>query len=405
MEKIQMDAALAVQASMAASRYSTADASADFSKLLKGQNGAADAKKNAAAAAKPDGSSPGKAAKPVKGEQAGKAEEPSKAKAEETEKPEETGQKDAVSAELLLQLQETAGLMMTEPAQDVSAAPEQAAAAETVDEVSAEILPETPLNIGQTRSVEQTAGPVQNEAQPETAETVRTQAAVNQPVKEGVDAPELKTDRPVEQSKPLQPSETEAQAQAQTPESPVTPVRAQTETPTGNASENKTREEAPQPQYTGVHLQLRNYSVGEMDRTVSTPVRTTEADLVNDVGRTLAERMPRTDGTLTIELEPASLGKLTIQVLYEAGRATVSILSTNPRTLELLSQRAGELATILEERTGQETVVYTEQPQSEQPYDERQREGQHRDQEQEEREQKERGTQESFAQQLRLGLV
>ena len=127
---------------------------------------------------------------------------------------------------------------------------------------------------------------------------------------------------------------------------------------------------------------------------------------MEDIGRTLAERFPQKDGTLTIELEPASLGKLTIQVLYEAGRATVSILATNPKALELLSQKASELATILEERTGQETIVYTEQPESEQPYDEREREGQQREREQDpEERQNSRAGQESFAQQLRLGLV
>ena len=71
------------------------------------------------------------------------------------------------------------------------------------------------------------------------------------------------------------------------------------------------------------------------------------------------------DGRWSLELEPASLGKLTIKLAYEAGRAAVSILASNPRTLELLSQKASEIATILKEHTGEETVIYTEQPQKE----------------------------------------
>ena len=96
---------------------------------------------------------------------------------------------------------------------------------------------------------------------------------------------------------------------------------------------------------------------------------------------------------------------MTIRVLYESGKATVSILATSPRTLELLSARAGELASILEERTGQETVVYAEQPESEQPFDERQGEGRQKDREPEGREHKERNEQDSFLQQLRLGVI
>lgn len=92
-------------------------------------------------------------------------------------------------------------------------------------------------------------------------------------------------------------------------------------------------------------------------------------------------------------------------MLYESGKATVSIMATNPRTMELLNARAGELASIIEERTGQDTVVYTEQPEQEPPFDERQGERQHRDREQESREHRERTDQDSFLQQLRLGVI
>ena len=101
------------------------------------------------------------------------------------------------------------------------------------------------------------------------------------------------------------------------------------------------------------------------------------------------------------------LGKLTIKLVYEAGRAAVSILASNPRTLEILNQRAAEIASILEEKTGQETVIYTQPSQQQEDQETEQRQGgRGNQQEQEERRQsqKEQHT-ESFAQQLRLGLI
>ena len=168
----------------------------------------------------------------------------------------------------------------------------------------------------------------------------------------------------------------------------------------GKAKEDTREGSGQEPQISTAVQQPR-----EQVEAPSVPVRTSEPTLVNDVGRTLAQRFPESNGTLTIELEPVSLGKLTIQVLYESGKATVSILATNPKTLELLSSRATELASILEERTGQETVIYTGQPEGEQPYHEQQREGQQREQRQESQEHKGQADQDSFLQQLRLGFV
>ena len=141
----------------------------------------------------------------------------------------------------------------------------------------------------------------------------------------------------------------------------------------------------------------------EMPRGETITVPTTPETFPQDVGTRLAASLPRTDGTLTIELEPAALGKMTIKVVYEAGKAAVSIVSANPRTVELLSQNAGEIARILEERTGQVTEVYTPDPR--QSMEDGQA-GQERQQHQQENPEKEKHDQtESFTQMLRLGLV
>ena len=111
--------------------------------------------------------------------------------------------------------------------------------------------------------------------------------------------------------------------------------------------------------------------------------------------------------TLTVELEPASLGKLTIKLSYEAGRTAVSILASNPKSLEILNQKASEIAAILKEHTGEETVIYTQEPQQqeENSYDGHQG-SQNQEQKGHSRHDEDKEQQaDSFAQQLRLGLV
>ncbi len=142
---------------------------------------------------------------------------------------------------------------------------------------------------------------------------------------------------------------------------------------------------------------------------VDVPLKTTEQTLPEDLGHTLAAKLPETGRTLTVELEPASLGKLTIRLVYDGDRAAVSILANNPRTLELLNQKASEIAAILEEKTGQETVIYTQPAEPNQDQSENDgHQGQGGQERQEGRQQspeKEKHQADSFAQQLRLGLI
>lgn len=141
-------------------------------------------------------------------------------------------------------------------------------------------------------------------------------------------------------------------------------------------------------------------------------LKTTESELPQDLGKMLTTKLSESKlagNTLTVELEPASLGKLTIKLVYEAGRAAVSILASNPRTLEILNQRAAEIASILEEKTGQETVIYTQPSQQQENQDTEQHQGgRGNQQDREEQHQNHKESQhqtESFAQQLRLGLI
>ena len=109
------------------------------------------------------------------------------------------------------------------------------------------------------------------------------------------------------------------------------------------------------------------------------------------------------EGKLELSLEPERLGKLTIRLEYEKGKTEVTIFSTSAKTLEILSKEAGHLAQILEEKTGTPTVIYTpEQTENRQNMDQDPGHGRNGRQDQKEQRQKQ---DDSFAQQLRLGLT
>lgn len=136
------------------------------------------------------------------------------------------------------------------------------------------------------------------------------------------------------------------------------------------------------------------------------PMKTSPDTLPQDLGKKLAANLTQENRTLTVELEPASLGKLTIRLVYEGSRAAVSIMASNPKTLEMLNEKASEIAQILKEKTGQETLIYTQQPEhSEDNYD-RNPDGKGYQRQDEQRQDKDEQHQmDSFAQQLRLGLI
>lgn len=131
---------------------------------------------------------------------------------------------------------------------------------------------------------------------------------------------------------------------------------------------------------------------------------------VQNLARTMADQMQAGKNEFEIWFEPANLGKMAIKVAYEGGRAMVSIMCTNEKTMELISQNARQLGNILQQHTGDDTVVVIEHPESDylqQKMDQEQQNGQ----EQEEQNGKNKNDQqqdtdhESFLQQLRLGLM
>ena len=130
---------------------------------------------------------------------------------------------------------------------------------------------------------------------------------------------------------------------------------------------------------------------------------TAQDTLTEDLGNYLDTKISEKKGKLELSLEPERLGKLTIRLEYEKGKTEVTIFSTSAKTLEILSKEAGHLAQILEEKTGTPTVIYTpEQTENRQNMDQDPGHGRNGRQDQKEQRQKQ---DDSFAQQLRLGLT
>ena len=138
--------------------------------------------------------------------------------------------------------------------------------------------------------------------------------------------------------------------------------------------------------------------IGPADR-----LATAQDTLTEDLGNYLDTKISEKKGKLELSLEPERLGKLTIRLEYEKGKTEVTIFSTSAKTLEILSKEAGHLAQILEEKTGTPTVIYTpEQTENRQNMDQDTGHGRNGRQDQKEQRQKQ---DDSFAQQLRLGLT
>ena len=148
----------------------------------------------------------------------------------------------------------------------------------------------------------------------------------------------------------------------------------------------------------GTAAKLAAVDTGPADR-----LTTAQDTLTEDLGNYLDTKISEKKGKLELSLEPERLGKLTIRLEYEKGKTEVTIFSTSAKTLEILSKEAGHLAQILEEKTGTPTVIYTpEQTENRQNMDQDPGHGRNGRQDQKEQRQKQ---DDSFAQQLRLGLA
>lgn len=131
------------------------------------------------------------------------------------------------------------------------------------------------------------------------------------------------------------------------------------------------------------------------------------ADMIKDM---IARQISDGKQELEIRLTPRSLGDLTVKVAYHDGAASVSIICSDKRALQAMSQKAGELGMILENNLGNKTEVIVETRQQEQMnlYEDgrgnQSRDGQQSSKEQQSEKQHNETETVDFLQQLRLGI-
>lgn len=110
-----------------------------------------------------------------------------------------------------------------------------------------------------------------------------------------------------------------------------------------------------------------------------------------------------------IHIEPENLGKIAVKILYQAGQATVSILCSEKRALDVLGNNAREIGNVLQRNLGGETTIIVEKQETDylhQNKEENQQSQQDAQQQKKEQNQKQNAEDaEQFLQRLRLGLM
>ncbi len=110
-----------------------------------------------------------------------------------------------------------------------------------------------------------------------------------------------------------------------------------------------------------------------------------------------------------IEIEPENLGKIAVKIMYEDGQATVSILCTEKKALDVLGNHAREIGGIIDRNLGGETKIFVEKQEPDylnRNNDENQQGRQDgQEQQKESGKKQEADDSEQFLQKLRLGLT
>lgn len=208
------------------------------------------------------------------------------------------------------------------------------------------------------------------------------------------------------------PQTIEAPEAAQNTEGRTVEVKAETGRAGNQSTEAADTEETPE--FQGAETEAPIFEdVKAVPVKVGEAPRAAESAETENIGKQIGSKLVEitsvtgeTGGqSVTIDLDPANLGKLQIEVgLSKDGTLYVHVNAENSRTQNLLSRDSESLAAILGKYTQQEVRVEVPRQEESQRQDlyEQQQE-QHRRHQQEQRRQQESG--EDFLQQLRLGLV
>lgn len=206
----------------------------------------------------------------------------------------------------------------------------------------------------------------------------------------------------------------------------VMPAEAKEEKPKTQTSLEKPKEQAAKeapvvsakPEQTGEQVQAVQTS--QVQHTEEAPVRTEvptqyvrvqEPEEVPE--KILDQILVKTSEGIKefeVQLEPYDLGKIMIRVAFGKEAATVSIVCTEPKTMELMAKNARELGAIMEENLGSPTTIVVEDKEAsyleQRNQENSQNQGQNPEQDSEKQNQKSRQDEGAdFLQQLRLGLI
>lgn len=237
----------------------------------------------------------------------------------------------------------------------------------------------------------------------------------------------LQPDQIVKQSEPVQDtvnvSETEAIPVTATPNTPETQQQTQDfssdrketvvkavqpEKKTESTSENFTAEQAAAATARPETVNVAKPEV-EGPKTAARVYVEQPEELPQKVTDTLLTKLVEGVKEFEIHIEPANLGKIAVKVLYEGNQATISIICSEKRAMDALSQNVREIGNIIERNLGGETTIIVDKQETDylnQTRDENEQADQNAKQQKEEKNQNQDGEDaEQFLQKLRLGLA
>jgi flagellar hook-length control protein FliK len=99
------------------------------------------------------------------------------------------------------------------------------------------------------------------------------------------------------------------------------------------------------------------YSGGKVVVKISDAPKAARSSAAGQVANAVADGLKAGKQELTVDLYPESLGKVSVKLVEQAGRLTVEIAASDPKTQSLLASNSGEIKSILQSSTGQEIQI------------------------------------------------
>lgn len=265
------------------------------------------------------------------------------------------------------------------------------------DEVMAEMAPASDAGAGILEEV--TAEPRQEAAPAAAAQAELGVEALDAPAEEAP-VEEIPAEQPEQDVRAEMPEHQEVKVQA---------GRSAEEQPV-DAGEDQPEEIDMQEAWTGTRPVFRSNDampekVGENYETLAPEAE----DAPQKLAATLTQALEQGQSRVSIQLTPANLGQLTVEITRDADGALSVVLSTvNEKAAAILRQHSGALQNAMMGSAQAPVTVEVQQPQqAEEPNQFLNPDGQNNQnqRQQQRQEQKNKGSNEDFLQQLRLGLV